>query len=93
MKRTTVYLEERTDLEFGRLAKQKGRSKAELMREAMRRYLEREDAKFEVPDWVGIGVSHGDDAFTAAELDIQLGQLIKKDNADTTAGSETLESE
>lgn len=56
MKRTMVYLPEEADLELGRLAKQTKRSKADLLREALDRYLaERRTAQ--LPSWVGIGSS------------------------------------
>ena len=58
MKRTTVYLDEMTDLGLARLAKQQRRSKAELVREALQTYLEdAEKAVDTVPAWVGIGRS------------------------------------
>lgn len=60
MKRTTVYLDELTDLELARLAKQQGRSKAELIREALDTYAENaRKAVRPVPDWVGMGNSGG----------------------------------
>jgi predicted transcriptional regulator len=60
MKRTTVYLDELTDLELARLAKQQGRSKAELIREVLGAYVEKaRKALRPVPDWVGMGNSGG----------------------------------
>lgn len=58
MKRTTVYLEELTDLELARLAKQQGRSKAELIRDALETYTRQQKrAEEPVPSWVGMGRS------------------------------------
>ncbi len=78
MKRTTVYLEEPTDLKLTRLAKQQGRSKAELIREVLGEHVEEAEKKpFEVPDWVGIASSEG--AYTAEEDEALLGRLIEED--------------
>lgn len=57
MKRTTVYLDDRTDLELARLARQQGRSKAELMREALEHYLAQEARPRSLPRSVGMGRS------------------------------------
>ena len=58
MKRTTVYLDELTDLELAHLAKQQGRSKAELIREALAAYTQQQKrAQEPVPSWVGMGRS------------------------------------
>jgi len=58
MKRTTVYLDELTDLELSRLAKQQGRSKAELIREALGAYTKQQKRSQEsLPSWVGMGRS------------------------------------
>ena len=57
MKRTTVYLEERTVLELTRLAKEQGRSKAELIREALEGYVARTEHPRPLPRWVGMGGS------------------------------------
>ena len=54
MKRTTVYLEEETDLEFGRLARQQDRPKAELIREALKAYISRAQTPRKLPRSVGI---------------------------------------
>ena len=60
MKRTTVYLEEETDLNLSQLARQRGRSKAELIRAALADYVNStlKEAR-PVPDWVGMGDSGG----------------------------------
>lgn len=58
MKRTTVYLDELTDLELARVARQQGRAKAELIREALEDFLrEHREKPREVPSWVGAGRS------------------------------------
>ncbi len=57
MKRTTVYLEEETDLEFGRLARQQDRPKAELIREALKAYISREQKPRKLPRSIGMGRS------------------------------------
>ena len=56
MKRTTVYLEEQTDLNLSQLARQQGRSKAELIREALTTYVEQR-APRPLPRSVGMGRS------------------------------------
>lgn len=60
MKRTTVYLKEQTDLNLSQLARQQGRSKAELIRAALDEYVNimLKEAR-PVPDWVGMGDSGG----------------------------------
>jgi predicted transcriptional regulator len=58
MKRTTVYLDEGTDLELARIARRQARSKAELIREALDRFVQAERAqKQPLPSWVGAGRS------------------------------------
>ncbi len=58
MKRTTVYLSETTDLELTRLAHHDGRSKAELIRDALESYVEKkQEKKRTLPKWVGAGRS------------------------------------
>ena len=57
MKRTTVYLDERTELELSRMARQKERSKAELIREALEHYLACEAKPRRLPRSVGMGRS------------------------------------
>ncbi len=55
-----MYLNETTDLELAQLAKQQGRSKAELIRSALDEYVKRADRETRpVPDWVGMGNSGG----------------------------------
>ncbi|WP_135257411.1 MULTISPECIES: CopG family transcriptional regulator [Thermus] len=56
MKRTTLYLPEELDLLLSQLARREGRSKAQLIREALERFAE---AKREgvLPSWVGVGES------------------------------------
>ena len=67
MKRTTVYLEEETDLEFSRLARQQDRSKAELIREALKAYISREKQPRKLPSSVGMVNSGGNDFADNAE--------------------------
>jgi len=57
MKRTTVYLDELTDLELAGLARQQERSKAELIREALSSYVERQGMPRPLPRSVGMGRS------------------------------------
>lgn len=79
MKRTTVYLDERTDLELARIARQKERPKAELIREALEHYLAREAKPRRQPRSVGMGRSGVPDL---AERDEELlGELLEEDYA------------
>ena len=60
MKRLTVYLEDYLDLALARIAKQRGQSKAELVRETLAAFAEREQqagADEAVPSWLGAGDS------------------------------------
>lgn len=57
MKRTTVYLEEATDLELAQLARQQGRPKAELVREALTTYVAQQYSPRPLPRSVGMGRS------------------------------------
>lgn len=57
MKRTTVYLEEATDLELVQLARRQGCAKAELIREALTAYVERQRVPRPLPRSVGMGHS------------------------------------
>ncbi len=52
MEKTTVYLSEEIQRGLGALARKTGRPKAELIREALERYIEAED-DFVLPSWVG----------------------------------------
>ena len=80
MKRTTVYLEEETDLELKRLAKREGCSKAELIRGVLSGHVEEAKKKpFQLPDWVGMGRSEV--SYTPEEEKALLGRLIEKDYA------------
>lgn len=55
-----MYLEEQTDLNLSQLARQQGRSKAELIRAALNGYISSALKEVRpVPDWVGIGDSGG----------------------------------
>lgn len=56
MKRTTVYLEEQTDLDLSQLARQQGRPKAELIREALSVYVAQRASR-PLPRSVGMGRS------------------------------------
>lgn len=79
MKRTTVYLEELTDLKLSRLARLNNRSKAELIREALDKYVEAAQEASPVPSWVGAGRSGMPDL---AERDEELlGELYEEDYA------------
>jgi predicted transcriptional regulator len=80
MKRTTVYLDESTDLGLARLAKQRGRAKAELVREALQTYLrDAEKAVDTVPAWVGMGRSGMPDL--AERTDELLGEIYEERHA------------
>jgi predicted transcriptional regulator len=71
MKRTTVYLEEATDLALSRLAKQRQQAKAELLREALSQFIaqhERAESQ-DVPLWLGAGDSGLDRAAQEVEQD------------------------
>ncbi len=55
-----MYLEEQTDLNLSQLARQQGRSKAELIRSALDKYVNGTLKETRpVPDWVGMGDSGG----------------------------------
>lgn len=84
MKRTTVYLDETTDLELSQLARQQGRAKAELVREALQTYLKDvAGADAPVPAWVGMGHSGVRDL---AERDEELlGEIYEERYARITA--------
>ena len=58
MKRTTVYLEETTDLALKRLSNRTKRSQAELMREALETYVQQKAEEVRAPSWVGLGESN-----------------------------------
>jgi len=78
MKRTTVYLDDRTDLELARLARQQGRSKAELIREALAAHVATAARESQgAPDWVGMVDSGG---ARIAERDEELfGKLLEEE--------------
>lgn len=60
MKQLTVYLEDYPDLALARIAKRRGQSKAELIRETLVAFAEREQqagADDAVPSWLGAGDS------------------------------------
>ncbi len=76
MKRTTVYLEEGVDLELSRLAKRRGRSKAELIREALAKLVKEQLAEEQnaatgeaLPSWLGAG-DDGDYARRERQADL-----------------------
>ena len=75
MKRTTVYLEEAADLELARLAKQQDRPKAELIREALKAYISREQTPRKLPRSVGM-VNSGGNNF-AERTEELYGQLLE----------------
>jgi predicted transcriptional regulator len=78
MKRTTVYLDEVTDLKLARLARLRGRSKADLIREALDRLVETEGQEGSLPSWVGAGRSGIPDL---AERDEELlGELYQEEH-------------
>lgn len=75
MKRTTVYLEEETDLNLSQIARQQGRAKAELIREALNVYVAQRASRT-LPRSVGIGHSGVPDL---AEHDEEiLGELFEE---------------
>ena len=85
MKRTTVYLEEQTDLALSQIAKRRGQAKAELIRQALTAYIEREQkavADEAVPSWVGAGNS-GVSGWT--DDDRELLELLEKDHEEALA--------
>jgi len=55
MKKTTIYLEEEQFLLLKRLAEAEGRSTAELIREAVSRYLQGDSSRVVYFSFVGIG--------------------------------------
>lgn len=70
MLRTTVYLDEKTESELRLLASRSGRPKAELIREALQRYVEKERSRLEVelPPGVGRYASSRDDVSERADV-------------------------
>ena len=55
-----MYLEEETDLALSQIAKQRGRAKAEIVREALTALIEREGkSPTAIPSWLGAGDSGG----------------------------------
>jgi Ribbon-helix-helix protein, copG family. len=76
MRRTTLYLPEEVDLELTRLARKKGRPKAELVREALWRYLQEEA---QVPAWVGLGASQ-DPSYIDRDEEV-LAELLAREGA------------
>jgi len=77
MRRTTLYLPEEVDL-VTRLARKKGRPKAELVREALWRYLQ-EEAQGQVPAWVGLGASQ-DPSYIDRDEEV-LAELLAREGA------------
>ncbi len=75
VKRTMVYLPEEADLQLERLARQTKRSKADLLREALDRYLA-EQRTAQLPSWVGIG-SSDDPSYIERDEEL-LPQLIEE---------------
>jgi predicted transcriptional regulator len=78
MRRTTLYLPEEVDLELTRLARKKGRPKAELVREALWRYLQ-EEAQGQVPAWMGLGASQ-DPSYIDRDEEV-LAELLAREGA------------
>lgn len=77
MKRMTVYLEESVDLELSRLAERRGRSKAELIWEALAKLVKEQLAEEQnaatgeaLPSWLGAGDS-GDYARRERQADLR----------------------
>jgi predicted transcriptional regulator len=70
MLRTTVYLDETTESELRVLARKSGRSKAELIREALRTYVAKARSKIEseLPPGVGRYSSSRDDVSERADV-------------------------
>ena len=58
MLRTTIYLEEDVALAIRQLADREQRSQAEVIREALRRYLKQAGKRREPPKPSGIGAYH-----------------------------------
>lgn len=86
MKRTTVYLEEQTDLAPSQTAKRRGQAKAEIIREALTALVEREqESPRPLPRSVGMGrsgVANWD------ERDKEI--LLERDHQETVADYEAL---
>lgn len=86
-----MYLDETTDLALTQLAKRRGRAKAELMREALASYLERQHTPCLLPRSVGMGRSGVPDL---AERDEELlAELYKEKHARITADWEAEQKE
>jgi len=52
VEKTTLYLPPELMTAFAALAHKQRRAKAELMRDALRQYVERQE--YQLPDWVGM---------------------------------------
>lgn len=70
MLRTTVYIDETTESELRIIARQTGRSKADLIREALRSYVAKARSKSDVqlPPGVGRYSSSRDDVSERADV-------------------------
>jgi hypothetical protein len=77
MRRTTLYLPKEVD-PVTRLARKKERPKAELVREALWRYLQ-EEAQGQVPAWVGLGASQ-DPSYIDRDEEV-LAELLAREGA------------
>jgi predicted transcriptional regulator len=64
MTKTTVYLEESLTLELRNVAELQGRAQAEVIREALHLYVDRESQKARRPAPVGLGT------FASGRLDV-----------------------
>jgi hypothetical protein len=64
MEKTTLYLPAGLLATYSALARKRGRSKAELMRDALTRYAERQER--DLPDW--IGMIDVEDAFDSSNV-------------------------
>ncbi len=87
MKRTTVYLEEQTDLALSQIAKWRGQAKAELIREALAALIEREqESPRPLPRSVGMGHS-GMSNWAERDEEILL-ELLEQDHQEIVADYE-----
>ncbi len=87
MKRTTVYLEEQTDLALSQIAKRRGQPKAELIRQALAAFIEREqESPRPLPRSVGMGRS-GMSNWAERDEEILL-ELLEQDHEEIVADYE-----
>jgi predicted transcriptional regulator len=58
MEKTTLYVPSELMAAYSSLSRQQRRSKAELMRDALREYAERQEQR--LPDWIGMVETNGE---------------------------------